>query len=418
VAVLLSASACSTAGSHALTPPAGRAAHDIARDVKECTAASQPGVGGYARAAGTAVGTGLALHVVAPIVGVWTLVGPSAASPPATSPGPLSSDPFSALLVAGAISTVVGLVVGPVIAMQYGKEALQDAAQKELDQCLQSRGYVEPPAPSMPQKRVLVVLDDATEAEWVTAFFTELNRRQHAIGKTSYVEVRSSEPEAADRSGWDVVVAGSARLTESLRGAIPGTPVVTAGADVDPAQVDLAAELNRERLELLRVAAPSIDTVAVLANPNNPAHAAWMTQLTTTSGHVAVIRVVARTDADLPEAFASASAAAAIIILPDREFRRLAASIASHALRHRLLTIAGDPGFADAGGLFAYHPSPVDGWREAAVFVHRFLTAATPGSYASRTASAREFVVNVQTAEALGITLPPRITLKATRIIR
>jgi ABC-type uncharacterized transport system substrate-binding protein len=256
------------------------------------------------------------------------------------------------------------------------------------------------------------------EAEWVTAFFTELSRRQHAIGKTSYVEVRSSEPEAADRSGWDVVVAGSARLTESLRRAIPGTPVVTAGADVDPTQVDLAAELNRERLELLRVAAPSIDTVAVLANPNNPAHAAWMTQLTTASGHVRVIRIVARTDADLPAAFASARAAAAIIILPDREYRRLAASIASRALRHRLPTIAGDPGFADAGGLFAYHPSPVDGWREAAVFVHRFLTAATPGSYASRTVSAREFVVNVQTAEALGITLPPRITLKATRIIR
>jgi putative ABC transport system substrate-binding protein len=149
-----------------------------------------------------------------------------------------------------------------------------------------------------------------------------------------------------------------------------------------------------------------------------------MTQLTTASGHIGVIRVVARTDADLPEAFASASAAAAIIILPDPEYRLLAASIASHALRHRLPTIAGDLGFADAGGLFAYHPSPVDGWRQAAVFVHRFLTAATMawqrpfiGSYASRTVSAREFVVNVQTAKALGITLPPRITLKATRII-
>jgi hypothetical protein len=46
--------------------------------------------------------------------------------------------------------------------MKSGKEALQDAADKELDHCLQSRGYVEPPPPSTPLQRVLVVLDDAT----------------------------------------------------------------------------------------------------------------------------------------------------------------------------------------------------------------------------------------------------------------
>ena len=91
--------------------------------------------------------------------------------------------------------------------------------------------------------------------------------------------------------------------------------------------------------------------------------------------------------------------------------------IADVALRSRLPTISGETGYAQAGGLMDYGPNIVDSWQRAALFVDKILKGAKPGDLPIEQPTKFELVINLKTAKALGLTIPPSLLLRADQVI-
>jgi putative tryptophan/tyrosine transport system substrate-binding protein len=96
---------------------------------------------------------------------------------------------------------------------------------------------------------------------------------------------------------------------------------------------------------------------------------------------------------------------------------RTRSQIASLAQKNRLPSIYGLREYADAGGLLAYGPNYADGWRRAAKYVDRILKGAKPGDLPIEQPTKFELVINLKTAKALGLTIPPSLLLRADQII-
>ena len=145
-------------------------------------------------------------------------------------------------------------------------------------------------------------------------------------------------------------------------------------------------DLNAKRGELLKEAIPTIARVAYLMNPANPASAVGAPEAAAAYQALGIQgqRVEARHADDLDTAFRTivASGVDALVIPQDGLFIREAPRIAAFALQHRLPTIAGDLGFAHAGGLMAYSASTPDMFRRAASYVDKILKGAKPADLA------------------------------------
>ena len=85
--------------------------------------------------------------------------------------------------------------------------------------------------------------------------------------------------------------------------------------------------------------------------------------------------------------------------------------------RRRLPTVFGVSEYAEAGGLLAYGPSLADGYRRAAIYVDRILKGAKPGDLPVEQPTTFEMVINMKTAKALGLTIPPSVLGRADQVI-
>jgi putative tryptophan/tyrosine transport system substrate-binding protein len=94
------------------------------------------------------------------------------------------------------------------------------------------------------------------------------------------------------------------------------------------------------------------------------------------------------------------------------------ARIAALALQHRLPTMAGDPGTAEAGFLMSYGPNIIESWRYAAVYVDKILKGATPAELPVEQPRKVELILNLKTAQALGLTFPPHLLVLADKVIQ
>jgi putative ABC transport system substrate-binding protein len=91
--------------------------------------------------------------------------------------------------------------------------------------------------------------------------------------------------------------------------------------------------------------------------------------------------------------------------------------ISELAIRHRLPSIAGQSGFASAGGLIAYGPSITDNWRRSTTYVDRILKGTKPGDLPVERPIRFELIVNRKTARALGLSLPASLLARADEVI-
>jgi putative ABC transport system substrate-binding protein len=91
--------------------------------------------------------------------------------------------------------------------------------------------------------------------------------------------------------------------------------------------------------------------------------------------------------------------------------------IADFAIRKRLPSVFGWREYAEAGGLISYGPNLDDSWRRLAVFVDKILKGAKPASLPVEQPTKFELVINMKTAQALGLTIPPSLLLRADQII-
>jgi putative ABC transport system substrate-binding protein len=184
----------------------------------------------------------------------------------------------------------------------------------------------------------------------------------------------------------------------------------------------MAPGLSAKRLELLKEAVPRISRVVVLSNLADPVATPQVQELEQAARSMGVqlqIRDV-RTPEELPPAFSTAATDGAEGLLTTVEsiFVTHRTQVVDLAARHRLPAIYPWRVFVDAGGLMSYGASGVDLWRRAVYYVDRILKGAKPGELPIEQPTKFDVVINLKTAKALGITIPPHLLVMADEVIR
>jgi putative ABC transport system substrate-binding protein len=179
-------------------------------------------------------------------------------------------------------------------------------------------------------------------------------------------------------------------------------------------------ELSGKRLELLRTAFPQITTIAALLNPGKFAFD-MLGQVETAARSMGlgdVQRVEAKSAAALrtlrPAVFSGASA---VVVVPDGVFYNFRRDVVALVNAAKLPAIYPEREYADDGGLMAYGANLPDNFRRAADYVDRILKGTKPGDLPIQEPVKFDFVVNLKTAHALSLTIPPSILARADEVI-
>jgi putative tryptophan/tyrosine transport system substrate-binding protein len=185
--------------------------------------------------------------------------------------------------------------------------------------------------------------------------------------------------------------------------------------------VNLAADLSGKLLELMLEIDARIKRVAVLSNPDNPA-STLISRENVTAAHslglqLQVIDVRARED--LERAFASMAkeSPTAIVFIADPIFIALRQSIAEFAIANRLPTVFARRENVDAGGLISYGPNLRDQMHQITNLIDKILKGAKPSDLPVEQPIKFELVINLKTAKALGLTVPPTLLARADEVI-
>jgi putative ABC transport system substrate-binding protein len=183
----------------------------------------------------------------------------------------------------------------------------------------------------------------------------------------------------------------------------------------------LASDLDAKRLELLVEALPAPQRIALLWIPEGPRHSQGAREVEDAARRlkVDIVRVAARGPDDVEWAMQDARrhGADALLALGAPEYATMRARIAEVALRHRLPTMTPEVGFAEAGGLLDYGPDILESWHRAAAYVDMILKGAKPADLPVEQPTAIPLTVNLKTAGALGLTLPPSFLARANTVI-
>ncbi len=279
------------------------------------------------------------------------------------------------------------------------------------------------------------------------AFLEALSELGYVEGKTVSIEYRSAAwnaellPDLAEelvRLNVDVIVTGGGGATpEAARQATKTTPIVVA-ASADPVGLGLVAslarpggnitgtslmapELGSKRLELLKETVPKISRVAVLWHPRGAGRLEWQqTEAAARRLGVTLQSYEVRNADDVARALESMTKKRpdAVIMFFDPLTSGYRVIISDFALKNRLPTIFGAREFAAAGGLMSYGPNIPELFRRAAVYVDKILKGAKPRDLPVEQPTKFELIVNLKTAEALGLTIPPSVLIRADQVVQ
>ena len=182
------------------------------------------------------------------------------------------------------------------------------------------------------------------------------------------------------------------------------------------------AELSAKRIELLKEILPGLSRVVVLFNADNPGQAPQIAELELASAQMglAFLPLPVRGPSDFPGAFQAATRARAeaLFVLDDTTVTQHRAEILRLAAHHALPVVSRYKEFAEAGGLMAYGPSLRPVYRRPAYYVDRILKGAAPSDLPVEQPMDFDLVLNLQTAQALGLTIPPNLLFQANEVIR
>jgi putative ABC transport system substrate-binding protein len=161
--------------------------------------------------------------------------------------------------------------------------------------------------------------------------------------------------------------------------------------------------------------------VALLANPNNPSSARFAREAEAAARalEVRLQTLEARNPQEIVSAFAAMTRerVRALLIVPDGIFLNRRRQIAELAATRRLPSIYGTTEYAEAGGLMAYSANFLDVSRRAATFVDKILKGAKPADLPVAQPTRFELVINLRTAKAIGLTIPPSVLGRADHVI-
>jgi putative ABC transport system substrate-binding protein len=181
-------------------------------------------------------------------------------------------------------------------------------------------------------------------------------------------------------------------------------------------------EILGKRLELLKEAVPTASRFAVLVDSNHSPHDRVPRNI---EAEARALRVeLRRIEVRAPEAFKEAFSAMAqdrahALLVPEGVmFARYRQRLFALAAGNRLPTAAGGTHFAEAGSLLSYGANPVDLCRRSSVFVDKILKGSRPADLPVERPTRFELVVNLKTAKAIGVKIPPNLLARADRVIK
>jgi putative ABC transport system substrate-binding protein len=174
-----------------------------------------------------------------------------------------------------------------------------------------------------------------------------------------------------------------------------------------------------KQLEMLKGVAPMVSRVAVLQNPNTHRGVLRQAEGPARGLGVQLHILEARTPSEIETAFATMSSQRVdgILVLRDAVFRAQRTQITALAAKNRLPAVYGLREEAEAGGLIAYGASVPQLYRRAATYVDKILKGAKPGDLPVEQPTKFELVINLKTAKALGLTIPPSLLQRADQVI-
>jgi putative tryptophan/tyrosine transport system substrate-binding protein len=237
--------------------------------------------------------------------------------------------------------------------------------------------------------------------------------------------------------GPDVIVASGTQAIRAAKEATTTIPIVMA-VSAYPERLGLVASLARpggnvtgltnvapelyaKKLELLKEIAPNVARVALIWNPESPIEKVTLKELQATARTVGISihPVEVRRPEDFPAAFAALAPVRVDALLANGNpvnFRGRAL-IAEFALRSGLPSVFEERLFVEAGGLVSYAPSFVDLFRRSATYVDRILKGAKPADLPVEQPTQFELVVNLKTAQALGLAISPTLRMRADQLL-
>ena len=192
------------------------------------------------------------------------------------------------------------------------------------------------------------------------------------------------------------------------------------GGNITGSSFGVGLEINSKQLELLKETVPKVSRVAILSNPTNPGHPRWMREFKDAGRSLGVQLqfLEARGPTEFDGAFAAMAKerAGALLVVADGMFMLHRTRLADLAAKSRLPSV-GYREFVEAGGLMSYGPSLPDLWRRAATFVDKILKGAKPADLPVEQPTRFELVINLKTAKALGLGVPPALLATADKVI-
>jgi putative ABC transport system substrate-binding protein len=234
-----------------------------------------------------------------------------------------------------------------------------------------------------------------------------------------------------------IIPIGGAPPTVAAKAATSTIPIAF-NMLADPLELGLVASLNRpggnltgvammgvelevKRLQLLREAVPTAALIAMLVNPTN-AHATGQVQEVQRAAHAVDQQLVvlnASTENELQQVFASIAkeGAAALLVGADTFFTSKPVLFVLLTARHAIPAIYPWRSHVDAGGLMSYGASLVDSYRQTGVYAGQILKGAKPADLPILEPTKIELVINLQSAKAIGLTMPPTLLARADEVI-
>ena len=183
----------------------------------------------------------------------------------------------------------------------------------------------------------------------------------------------------------------------------------------------MLAELSAKRLQLLKEAMPGVTRVVVLWNPPTPYHAKAVENLKAVAPSLAMelSLVSVRTPEEISPAFDAVNRvrAQALYVVDCPPFFTHRTTLLKLAANARLAVISGERPYADEGGLMSYGPSYEDQLRRSVGYVDKILRGGKPSGLPIEQPTKFTLVVNLRTAKALGLTIPPALLARADQII-
>jgi len=290
------------------------------------------------------------------------------------------------------------------------------------------------------------LLDTGLGADFAVPFMQKLAELGYVEGRNVVIERKSAGGNtalltdlAADlvRQQVDVIVTAGTPAGFAAKNATSTIPIVL-GANRDPVGVGLVAslarpggnttgnslmapELSAKRLDILHTLSPGISRIAILWDSSNPGMAERVreTKIAADQSHVLLYTVGPRNLNELDAAFADLlnSRPDALLVTAEAFTRQHLVRILDFTNSNKIPAMFEDNSYVVAGGLMSYGPDYQDVFRKAAIFVDKILKGAKPGDLPIEQPTKFQLVINLKTAKALGLEIPPKLIALADRVI-